>query len=148
MVKIERLMEDRKALKRQVDGLKQKLLTGGSSGVDPQARDVLGVQVLATELEGVDAQELRGHSDTLLEKLGSGVVVLATRNKGKATLLVKISKDLTDRIRAGDVVRELAEVVGGRGGGRPDMAQAGGKEPENIPAALEKAYEMVGAALS
>ena len=104
--------------------------------------------MLATELEGVDARELRSHSDLLLDKLGSGVVVLAARSEGKATLLVKISKDLTDRIRAGDVVRELAQMVGGNGGGRPDMAQAGGKQPENIPAALEKAYEMVGAALS
>jgi alanyl-tRNA synthetase len=146
--KVERLLEERKALKRQVDDLKQKLIAGGSDGSGPQARDVHGVPVLATEIVGVDASDLRGHSDLLLEKLGRGVVVLATRSNGKATLLVKVSKDLTDRIRAGDVVRELAQVVGGKGGGRPDMAQAGGKQPENIPAALEKVYEMVDAALS
>jgi len=146
--KVERLLEERKALKRQVDDLKQQMVAGGSDGGGPQAREIHGVPVLATEIVGVDPKDLRGHSDLLLEKLGSGVVVLATRSDGKATLLVKISKDLTDRIRAGDVVRELAQVVGGKGGGRPDMAQAGGKQPENIPAALEKAYEMVGAALS
>ncbi len=146
--KVERLLEERKSLRRQVEELKQTLLTGGSSGDGVQAREVSGVQVVATELEGVDARELRGHSDVLLEKLGSGVVVLAARSGGKATLLVKISKDLTDRIRAGDVVRELAPMVGGNGGGRADMAQAGGKQPENIPAALERAYEMVDAALS
>jgi len=146
--KIGRLLEERKALRRQVEDLKQKLLSGGPSGEGPQARNIQGVQVLAAELEGVDARELRSHSDMLLEKLGSGVVVLAARSGGKASLLVKISKDLTDRIRAGDVVRELAQVVGGKGGGRPDMAQAGGKQPENIPEALEKAYKMVGDALS
>ncbi len=146
--KVERLLEERKTLRRQVDDLKQQMVAGGSDGSGPQARDVHGVPVLATEIVGVDAKDLRGHSDLLLEKLGRGVVVLATRSDGKATLLVKISKDLTDRIRAGDVVRELAQLVGGKGGGRPDMAQAGGKRPENIPAALEKAYEMVGDALS
>ena len=146
--KTERLIEDRKGLKRQVDNLKQKLLAGTAGGVGPQPRDVHGVPVLAAEIEGVDAHQLRSHSDLLLEKLGTGVVVLAARNGDKATLLVKISKDLTDRIRAGDMVRELAQIVGGKGGGRPDMAQAGGREPENIPAALERAYEMVGDALS
>jgi len=148
VTKVERLIEERKVLRRQVEGLKQKLISGGSDGGGVQPRDVQGVSVLATEVEGVDSHQLRAHSDLLLEKLGSGVVVLAARGGGKATLLVKISKDLTDRIRAGDVVKELAQVVGGKGGGRPDMAQAGGKLPENIPAALEKAYEMVGDALS
>ena len=146
--KVKRLLEERKALRREVDDLKQQMIAGGGDGSGPQARDVHGVPVLATEIVGVNASDLRGHSDLLLEKLGRGVVVLATRSDGKATLLVKISKDLTDRIRAGDVVRELAQLVGGKGGGRPDMAQAGGKQPENIPAALEKAYEMVSAALS
>jgi alanyl-tRNA synthetase len=148
VTKVERLLEDRKVLRRQVEDLKQKLISGGSDGDGPQPRDVQGVPVLAAEIEGVDSHQLRAHSDLLLEKLGSGVVVLAARSEGKATLLVKISKELTDRLRAGDLVRELAQVVGGKGGGRPDMAQAGGKLPENIPAALEKAYEMVGDALS
>ncbi|MBJ95178.1 MAG: alanine--tRNA ligase [Rickettsiales bacterium] len=146
--RVERLLGERKALQRQVEELKQKLISGGNSGKSPEAREIAGVPVLALELEDVEAKELRGHSDLMLEKLGRGVVVLAARNKGKATLLVKISSDLTDRIRAGDLVRELAGVVGGKGGGRADMAQAGGKHPERIPEALEKAYEMVGAAFS
>jgi alanyl-tRNA synthetase len=148
VTRVERLLDERKGLRRQVTELKQKLLTGGAADGGPQPRNIAGVRVLATELHGVDARELRSHSDLLLDKLGSGVVVLAARKDGKATILVKISKDLTDRIRAGDVISELAPLVGGKGGGRPDMAQAGGRQPENIPAALEKAYEMVDAALS
>ena len=146
--KVGRLLEDRKALQRQVEELKQQLVVAGSGGGGPQARDIGGVQVLATILEGASGKELRGHGDALLDTLGSGVVVLGAAEEGKASLLVKVSKDLTDRVKAGDLVRELAPLVGGRGGGRPEMAQAGGKDPAGLPAALERAYELIAAALT
>ena len=146
--KVARLLEDRKALQREVEELKQKLVVAGSGAGGPQAREVAGVQVLATVLEGASGKELRGHGDALLETLGSGVVVLGAAEAGKASLLVKVSRDLSDRISAGDLVRELAPLVGGRGGGRAEMAQAGGKDPAGLPSALERAYELVAAALA
>ena len=147
--KVARLLDDRKALQREIEDLKQKLVVAGSGGGGgPRARDVAGVQVLATVLEGASGKELRGHGDALLDTLGSGVVVLGAAEVGKASLLVKVSRDLCDRISAGDLVRELAPLVGGRGGGRAEMAQAGGKDPRGLPGALERAYELVAAALS
>jgi alanyl-tRNA synthetase len=147
--KVSRLLDDRKALQRQVEELKQKLVVAGSGGGGgPQARDVAGVQVLATLLEGVAGKELRGHGDALMDTLGSGVIVLGVADGAKASLLVKVSKDLSDRVSAGSLIKELAPMVGGRGGGRSELAQAGGKDPSGLPAALERAYELVGAALA
>jgi alanyl-tRNA synthetase len=87
--------------------------------------------------------ELRNLADTLRQKLGSGVVVLGMESGGKATLLVAVTDDLTDRVRAGDVVRELATVIGGRGGGKPNLAQAGGPDVGKLDEALEKVPETV-----
>jgi len=142
--KISKLMDERKALQRQVEELKQKLVTGGVGG-GPEIREIAGVRMIATVLDGVGGKELRGHGDALLDKLGSGVVVLGAADtaKGKASLLVKVSRDLTGRLKAGDLVRVLAEEVGGKGGGRPDMAQAGGRLPEKLPSAIEKAWVLV-----
>ncbi len=147
--KVSRLLDERKALQRQVEELKQQLVVAGSgTGGGPQARTVAGVQVLATLLEGASGKELRGHGDALMDKLGSGVVVLGANGGGKASLLVKVSKDLCDRVQAGRLVQELAPIVGGRGGGRPDMAQAGGKDPSKLAEALEHAHELVALALA
>ncbi|MCO4769663.1 MAG: alanine--tRNA ligase [Deltaproteobacteria bacterium] len=145
--KVERLLEERKSLQRQVEELKQQLVTGGVGG-GPEVREIGGVQVIATVLDGVSGKELRGHGDALLDKLGSGVVVLGAADGAKASLLVKVSKDLTDRVKAGDLVRVLAAEIGGKGGGRPDMAQAGGREPGNLPVAIEKAWSAVEASLA
>lgn len=144
--KVERLIEERRQLQRQVEELKQKLVTGGVGG-GPEVREVAGVKVIATVLDGVSGKELRGHGDALLDKLGSGVVVLGAADGDKASLLVKVSKDLTGKVRAGDLVRTLAAEVGGKGGGRPDMAQAGGREPEKLPTAIDMAWGLVESAL-
>jgi alanyl-tRNA synthetase len=85
--------------------------------------------------------------DNLRDKLGSGVVILGSVNEGKVALCVGVSKDLTGRIKAGDIVKQVAPIVGGGGGGRPDMAQAGGKIPENLPEAIAKAPEIVASLL-
>ncbi len=146
--KLERLLSEHKAMRREIEQLKQRLVAGGGAGTGPTARDVAGVKVLATEVEGATGKELRGHADVLLDQLGSGIVVLGSASGGKASLLVKVSKDLTARVSAGDLVKELAPIVGGRGGGRPDMAQAGGREPAQLGAAIERSYELVGAALA
>ncbi|MCK6526442.1 alanine--tRNA ligase [Myxococcota bacterium] len=143
--RVEKLLEERRGLQRQVDELRQEVLTGGGGG--PVAREVAGVKVLAREIQGADPRELRALGDRFLEALGRGVVVLGIRDDEKATLLVKVSADLTDRVHAGRMVNELARMVGGRGGGRPDMAQAGGQLPGGLPQAIEKAHDLVAAAL-
>ena len=99
--------------------------------------DVGGVKVLAARLDGADPKALRDTLDQLKDKLGSAVVVLATEADGKVSLVAGVTKDLTDRLKAGDLIREVAAKVGGKGGGRPDMAQAGGTDPAGLPAALE-----------
>ncbi len=146
--RIEKLMEERKALQRQVEELRQQVLLGGSDGSRSQVQEVNGVRVLAQEMEGVDAKGLKSLGDQLLERLGRGVVILGLREGDKATLVVKVSADLTDRIHAGHLVNALAALVGGKGGGRPDMAQAGGQSPQGLAAALAYGPKWVGEALA
>ena len=108
-----------------------------------QIREIKGVKVLATQVEGVEPKGLREYADKLRDKLGSGIVVLGAEHRGKASILVAITKDLTTSHHAGNMVKELAGLIGGRGGGRPDFAQAGGSEPGQLQAALEKSYELI-----
>jgi alanyl-tRNA synthetase len=96
------------------------------------------VRVLATRVDGADAKELRPLVDQLRQKLGSGVVLLASEQEGRVSLALGVTPDLVGRFRAGDLIREVAGVVGGKGGGRPDFAQAGGSDPSRIPAAFER----------
>jgi alanyl-tRNA synthetase len=145
---VRRLQAEAKRLAREVDQLRMKIALGGGpaaqSGDDPQ--DVGGVKLVTKRVSGLEKAALRGLSDTLRDRLGSGVVVIASEYDGKVALVVSVSKDLTARVKAGNLVKELAPIVGGGGGGRPDFAEAGGKVPGKIdellaaaPAALKKA---------
>ena len=145
--RVRKILDEQKALRKEVEELKRKLVAGGA-GSGPSARDIAGVPVLATVLEDASGKELRGHGDVLLDKVGPGVVVLGARDGAKASLLVKVSSDYTDRLHAGNLVRALAPLVEGSGGGRPDMAQAGGKNPEGLQSAIEKAYELIAESLA
>ena len=91
-----------------------------------------GVKLIARRVDGLEKGALRGLSDSLRDRLGSGVVVIASENDGKVALVVSVTKDLTSRVQAGRLVKELAPIVGGGGGGRPDFAEAGGKDPSEI----------------
>ena len=146
--RVAKLLDDGKALRKEIEALKQQLVVGGGASGGPQSRLVAGVQVLTAAVEGASGKELRGHADLLLDRLGSGVVVLGSAADGKVSLLVKVSGDLTDRIRAGDLVEELAPMIGGRGGGRPEMAQAGGRDPDRLAEALERSLALVEAAVT
>ncbi|RMG49038.1 MAG: alanine--tRNA ligase, partial [Acidobacteria bacterium] len=107
------------------------------------ARDIHGVKVVAERVEDLDATGMRQLADQLLQQLKSGVVVLGRTQDGKAALVVRVSKDLTERLHAGKIIKELARVVGGGGGGRPELAEAGGRAPEKLDEALEASYEVV-----
>ena len=147
---VQRLQADARRLAREIEQLKLKLALGGSRQTGGSADDtqqVSGVKLIARRVEGLEKQALRGLSDSLRDRLGSGVVVIASETDGKVALVVSVTKDLTGRVQAGRLVKELAPVVGGGGGGRPDFAEAGGKDPSRIPDLLAKASEVLASQL-
>jgi alanyl-tRNA synthetase len=131
------LQEEKKSLEKELARLKSKLAAGQSDDLVNQVVDVAGIKVLAATLEGADARTLRETLDKLKDKLKSAAIVLAAVADGKVTLIAGVTPDLTAKIKAGELVNMVAQQVGGKGGGRADMAQAGGTEPDNLPAALE-----------
>jgi alanyl-tRNA synthetase len=145
---VQRLQADVKRLARDLEQAKMKAALGGTSGgAQEDARDVKGVKLIARRVSGLEKGALRGLSDSLRDRLGSGVVVLASENDGKVALIVSVTKDLTARLQAGRLVKELAPIVGGGGGGRPDFAEAGGKDPSRIDELLTRAPEILASQL-
>ena len=145
-VAVGRLQDELKKSRREADELRLKLATGGSgaSSNGDEAREVAeGVKVLAREASGLDAAGMRQLSDTLLARIKSGVVVLGRNSDGKVSLIVRTSPDLLKRVPAGQVIKELAPMIGGRGGGKPDMAEGGGSQPEKLAEALEASYGVI-----
>ncbi|MBS9403177.1 alanine--tRNA ligase [Halomonas sp. TRM85114] len=134
--RVDSLVERNRALEKELERLKAKLASAAGSDMLSQAHDVNGVKVLATRLEGVSGKELRGVLDQLKNKLGSGIVVLGVADAGKVSLIAGVTSDLTSRVKAGELVNHVASQVGGKGGGRPDMAQAGGSDAAALPGAL------------
>ena len=142
---IEKLQEELKRLKRENDDLKMKIATGavGGSSSDDEAKEISGVKVIAKTVEGLDKGGMRHLSDTLMAKIKSGVVILARIEDDKVSFIVRVSDDLTDRVKAGKIVQEIAPIVGGRGGGKADMAEGGGTDAGKINDALEASYKAV-----
>ena len=142
---IGRLQDELKKARRDVDDLKLKIASGavGASANGDESRDVSGVKVLAREASGLDAAAMRQLSDTLLARIKSGVVVLGRSSDGKVSLIVRTSADLTSKVPAGQVIKELAPIVGGKGGGKADMAEGGGSQPEKLSDALEQSYGVI-----
>ncbi len=134
--RVEQLSVTNRQLEKEIEQLKAKLASEAGSDLAAQAEDINGVKVLAAIVEGVDSKALRDATDQLKNKLGSAVVVLGTVSEGKVSLVAGVTKDLTGRVMAGDVVNEVAKKVGGKGGGRPDMAMAGGNSPGDLPSAI------------
>ena len=124
-------------LEKEVERLKQKLASGAGGDLTAEAREVGGVKVLATKVDGADAKTLRVTMDKVKDKLGSAVILLAAADGDKVALVAGVTQDLTDRVKAGDLMKHVAEQVGGKGGGRPDMAQGGGSDAAALPAALD-----------
>ncbi len=141
--RVRRILERVRELEREVTSLRGQLTSGAARDVLSQAREVNGVKVLATRVPAQDPKAMREFADGLRDRMRSGVVVLGAEAEGKALLLVAVTKDLTSRIRAGDLVRALAGIVGGRGGGRPELAQAGGPDAGKLDEALEAAHTEV-----
>ncbi|GGY19085.1 alanine--tRNA ligase [Paludibacterium paludis] len=145
--KIGALQDSVKSLEKELSRLKAKLAASAGASLADSARDIGGVKVLAAELEGADNTALRETLDSLKAKLGSAAIVLASRADGKVSLVAGVTADVTKRIKAGELVNHVAGQVGGKGGGRPDMAQAGGTLPDNVPGALAGVYDWIASRL-
>jgi alanyl-tRNA synthetase len=148
---IERLQEELKKARKEVDELRMKIATGavgGASANGDEAKDVSGVKVITKIVEGLDKGGMRHLSDTLMSKIKSGVVVLGRAEDDKVSFIVRVSDDLTGKVKAGEIVKNIAPIVSGRGGGKPDMAEGGGTDASKLPDALEASYGVVEQMLS
>jgi len=134
--KVAQLADRAKTLEKQIDALKSKLATGGSVDLAAQAIDVGGVKVLAARLDGADAKALSDAVDKMKDKLKSAAIVLAAVDGAKVQLAAGVTSDSTARVKAGDLVNFVAQQVGGKGGGKPDLAMAGGTDAAKLPQAL------------
>ena len=141
--KVKKLLERQKELEREIQKLRGQFEKDQIPELLAKKQSVDGTNFLVSQVDGVDAKQLRDIADQLKEKLGSGVVVLASAGASNVNLVASVSPDLTRRYHAGNIIKELARLVGGGGGGRPDFAQAGGKEPGKIAAALKRAEELI-----
>ncbi|MGD9132168.1 MAG: alanine--tRNA ligase [Desulfobacterales bacterium] len=141
--KIEKILNDLKALEKEIDHLKAEMASGAAELGGEAVQTINDTRALIQKVTVDNPAALRDLADRLKEKIKSGIVVLGSVNGPKAFLIVGVSKDLTDRFHAGKLIKQIAATVGGSGGGRPDMAQAGGTQPENLDQALKKAYEVI-----
>jgi len=137
-----------KKLQKELEQMRMKSAGSQVAAVGEKARDIKGVKVVALRVDNLDRGQMRTLVDNMRNKLGSGVVVLGGAQDGKVALIVGVTADLTSRVQAGKVIKPVAEKVGGSGGGRPDMAEAGGKDPSQLDAALDEAYAAVEGLLS
>jgi alanyl-tRNA synthetase len=133
-----------KALEKELAALKAKLASSQGDELIAKAVDIGGLKVLAATLDGADAATLRATMDKLKDKLKSAAIVLAAVNDGKVSLIAGVTSDATSKVKAGELVNFVAQQVGGKGGGRPDMAQAGGTDPSGLPKALQDVAKWVG----
>ncbi|MEJ2764076.1 alanine--tRNA ligase [Photobacterium sp. MCCC 1A19761] len=143
VTKVSALVAQNKQLEKEIQQLKDKLAAQESAGLINQAQEINGVKVLVAKLDGADNKALRGMVDELKNQLGSGIVVLGNASDDKVGLIAGVTKDLIGKVKAGELVNMVAQQVGGKGGGRPDMAQAGGTDVSALPAALESAQAWI-----
>jgi alanyl-tRNA synthetase len=135
---LERKFEETKQLEKQLEASKRKAAGSIATDLVEQAKTVKGVRLIAAKVDGFDREALRQLADVLRQKIGSGAIVLATADDGKVSLIAAVTKDLNPKLHAGKIVQELAKLVGGSGGGRPDLAEAGGKDTSGIQNALDQ----------
>ncbi len=139
----DKLLRRERELEKEIETLKGKLAAKDSGDLLGRVRQVNGISVLATVVEASDVKTLRDFGDKLRDRLRSGIILLGSRADGKAMLLCLVTKDLTEKYHAGKIIQAIAPIVGGSGGGRPDMAQAGGQKPEHLEQAIAKLPDLL-----
>ena len=145
LAKVEAVLASNRKLEKDLAALKAKLASGAGNDLMSKVEEVSGVRLLTALVDGADSKSLRGSLDQLKNKIGSGVLLLAAVEGDKVSLVAGVSKDLLEKFKAGELMRLAASEVGGKGGGRPDMAQGGGTQPENLEAAFAAARKYVSA---
>ena len=141
--KVKQLISNQKNLEKQISSFKKQLASDQGSDLASSAEDINGIKLLATEVSGVSAKDLRDLADKLKDKLGTAVVVLAVVSGKKVSLISAVTKNLTDKYQAGVILNHVASQIGGKGGGRSDMAQGGGTEPEKLSDALNSVKDLI-----
>ncbi len=141
--RVEKLLDERRSAEREIDRLRAEQRGEASKDLSGTAKEIAGIKVIASRIDGVAAKELRGMVDQLRDQLRSGVVLLAVEAEGRVSLALGVTQDLTARFGAGDLIREVAQIVGGKGGGRPDFAQAGGSDPSQLEAAFDRLEALI-----
>jgi alanyl-tRNA synthetase len=141
--RVERLMSQLREAEKEVEKLKHKMQSSQAGDIISEAREINGVRVLAKRVDNMEQKDLRDFGDKLRDKLGSGVLALGSAKDGKVSLVVMVSRDLIGRFHAGHIIRDIASILGGTGGGKPDLAQAGGKDPGKLDEALEALYTII-----
>ena len=141
--RVQVLIQDLKRRDKEIESLKAKLLTKKSEDIMAEVKEINGIKVLAKEIDADSPKELRDSADRLKDKIHSGIIVLGAKRNGKAMLTCVVTKDLVGRFKAGDIIKALSQTVGGKGGGRPDMAQGGGPMADRLGLALEQTYKLV-----
>ena len=142
------LLQQAKKQEKEIQQLKAKLATSSGGDLASNAQEVAGIKVLAANIEGADRKSLLATLDQLKSKLGTAAVLLATTDEKGVALVAGVTKDATDRIKAGDIIKEMSSRLGGKGGGRPDMAQGGGTDVAALPGVLDDFALFVGSKLS
>ena len=141
--RLEKMLARQRDLQREIDTLQAKLNAAASGDLLSHATAIPGGRLLAVQVQVQDIKALRDLSDTLKERIGAGVIVLGTVIEGKANLLVAVTKGLSATLKAGDIIRKIAPIIGGSGGGKPELAQAGGNQPERLDEALQAVSAIV-----
>jgi alanyl-tRNA synthetase len=143
VTRVQQLLQNQKSAEKEIEKLKTALSDAKAKPEQDELRTIKGTPVLVKRVAVDNPATMRDLADRFKDRIKSGVVVLASTAGNKALLIVVVTKDLTDRYHAGKIIKQVAAVVGGSGGGRPDMAQAGGPQPENLDMALDKAYQVI-----
>jgi alanyl-tRNA synthetase len=141
--RVRKLLQQQREMEKEIERLRAELSRNQIPDLLTKKQNINGANVLISRIDGIDAKQLREIADQIKEKMGSGIVVLASSTDGNVNLVSSVTKDLTKRFHAGNIVKEIAGIVGGGGGGRPDFAQAGGKNPAKVDEALRRAQEII-----
>jgi alanyl-tRNA synthetase len=140
--KVEKLLEGQRSLEREIETLRRRLATAGTQG-GPEVKEVKGVKVVAFRADGVDHKGLREMGDGIKDKIGSGIVLVGGEHEGKVTLVLMVTKDMVDQFRADELIKDIADLIGGKGGGNPTLARTGSSKVEKLDDALKAIYEIV-----
>ena len=141
--KISQILKDLKQKDIEIETLKSKILSKESGDILSGMQEVNGINVLTKELDSLSPKELRDYVDKIRDKLESGIIVLGSKNEDKVMLICAVTDDLTKQYNAGKIIKEMSGIVGGKGGGRPDMAQGGGSNPQKLTQALESLKKII-----